>query len=42
MGGALLFASLPRLISTKLRAGRDEDLRDISALRRAHRLDDDR
>jgi hypothetical protein len=41
VGGNLLFASLPRLISMKLRAGRDVDVLDVSALRKAHGLDDD-
>jgi hypothetical protein len=35
------FASVRHLISMKKRAGRDEDLLDVTALRRAHGLEDD-
>ncbi len=35
VGGRLWFASATHLIAMKLRAGRDEDLRDVTALRRS-------
>jgi hypothetical protein len=41
VGGRLLFASASHLIAMKEHAGRDEDLRDVSALRRTLGLEDD-
>lgn len=41
VGGRLWFASAAHLIAMKEHTGRDEDLRDVSALRRALGLEDD-
>lgn len=41
IGGRLWFASAAHLIAMKEHAGRDEDLRDVSALRRTLGLEDD-
>ncbi|MGH3262863.1 MAG: nucleotidyl transferase AbiEii/AbiGii toxin family protein, partial [Trebonia sp.] len=41
VNGVLWFASAEHLIAMKLHAGRDEDLRDVTALRRALGIQDD-
>lgn len=41
VGHRVWFASVTHLIAMKQHAGRDEDLRDVTALRRAHGLQDD-